>query len=167
MRTFLTVVLLLLSAVPPLAHSASLAEPDAQHRQLAALEGHWTVKQSLWMGSAEPKIDNGTADFALVLNGRHLRQILRINDGTGFEGLGYFGYDGSQAFSTWMDINFPGMVVAYGSAGEGAWELRGHLPDGAAVREVLTVTDASHMRYQFYETHDGAEKLAVQLDYSR
>ncbi len=171
-----TAILVATLAIFPL--SARAAAPDAPHRVLAGLAGTWKVKQSLWLGGATtPKTDTGTADFALVLNGRHLRQTLHIDDGTGFEGLGYLGYDSGAArmFSTWMDVTFPGLVVAYGAADPAGrtYVLTGTMapsqPDGAPlpVREVMTITDPDHMRYDYYETRGGAEALTVRLDYTR
>ncbi len=145
--------------------------PDAQHQFLVGLSGTWSVKQSLWLTAGQPpKLDTGTAEFSMVLNGRHLRQDLKIDDGTGFEGLGYLGYDtaSGQFFSTWMDVNFPGLVVAYGGfdAPAKAYVLNGSMA-GIPVRDVLTVTDTDHFRYAYYETRNGTEALTVQLDYSR
>jgi hypothetical protein len=154
---------------------ATAETPDPQHRMLEGLSGHWHVSQSLWLdGATTPKIDAGTADFAMVLRGRHLRQTLRIDDGTGFEGLGYIGYDGGgdgSFFSTWMDVNFPGMVVAKGSCdlAMGRCTFSGEMAGQPAipVRETLTITGPDQMRYEFYETRGGAETLAVRLDYTR
>lgn len=148
---------------------AAAPAPDAQHRMLAGLSGTWTVKQSLWLDAAKPpKVDTGAADFAMVLNGRHLKQTLRIADGTGFEGLGYIGYDNAsgQFFSTWMDVNFPGIVVAWGGQDGNAYVLRGTMGT-VPVREVLTITDGDHVDYRFYETHEGKEALVVELEYTR
>ena len=165
-------VIMALLATP----AAAQTTPDAQHAMLAGLAGHWSVKQSLWLGDAKtPKIDTGTADFAMVLNGRHLRQDLRINDGTAFEGLGYIGYDSGDGrfFTTWMDVNFPGLIVAHGGYDQAAktYVFTGSMagPGGKAtpVREVMTIADDDHMRYDYYETHDGHEALTVRLDYSR
>jgi hypothetical protein len=142
---------------------------DAQHRMLAGLSGHWTVKQSLWLdASGKTKVDKGSADFAMVLKGRHLKQTLHITDGTGFEGLGYIGYDNAtgQVFTTWMDVNFPGIVVAYGSQDGDAYVLKGSM-GSVPVREVLKIVDNKHIDYRFYETHDGKEALVVELEYSR
>ncbi|ESQ87101.1 hypothetical protein ABAC460_21260 [Asticcacaulis sp. AC460] len=164
-----------LLAIAMLMPVAAVAQtPDPQHRMLTGLAGAWDVKQSLWLAPAkDPKIDSGTADFAMVLNGRHLRQTLRIADGTGFEGLGYIGFDGGAFFTTWMDVNFPGMVLARGDCdlNTPACTFSGEMamPGGPAmpVRETLTITDPAHMRYEFYETRGGVEALAVRLDYSR
>lgn len=161
----------------PLSAQNQTAPPDREHQLLAALAGKWEVRQSFWGAPGKPpKRDDGTAELAMVLNGRHLRQTLHIADGTGFEGLSYIGYDSAarRFFSTWMDVNFPGLVIAWGSLDEGAKAitLRGTLAgaqgqDPVPVREVLTLTDPDHFRYEFFETRGGAEALAVRLDYTR
>ncbi len=148
---------------------------DPQHQALAHLAGAWTVKQSLWLGDATtPKVDSGQADFALVLN-HQLQQSLRIDDGTHFEGLGYIGFDNAsgQYFSTWMDVNFPGIVVAYGDFDSAAktYVLKGSMSSSTGgpvpVREVMTIQDTDHFRYEYFETHAGKEALTVRLDYTR
>jgi len=167
---------LCITALPAPAQQAKSA-PDSEHQLLASLSGQWVVTQSLWSTPGKPpKIDRGTADLAMILNGRHLRQALRIDDGTNFEGLGYVGYDGTTGkfFSTWMDVNFPGIVIARGSfdAGSKSITLVGTMDqtkDGepVGVREVLTIMDRDHIRYDFYETRRGVEALGVRLDYTR
>ncbi len=159
----------MIAAVMLAAGLAATPAPDAQHQMLAGLSGTWSVKQSLWLdASGKAKVDSGTADFAMVLKGRHLKQTLHIADGTGFEGLGYIGYDtaSGQFFSTWMDVNFPGIVVAWGGKDGDAYVLKGNM-GAVPVREVLTIVDNRHVDYRFYETHDGKEALVVELEYSR
>ncbi|NIJ18975.1 hypothetical protein FHS95_000644 [Sphingomonas naasensis] len=167
----------LLLAAPLSAQEKAAVAPDREHRLLAALAGKWAVKQSFWLAPGKPpRRDEGTAELAMVLNGRHLRQNLHIADGTDFEGLSYLGYDSAaqRFFSTWMDVNFPGLVIAWGGLDDAAKTitLRGAIAaaqgqDPVPVREVLTLTDAEHFRYEFYETRGGAETLAVRLDYTR
>jgi hypothetical protein len=161
------------------ARPASPATPiDPHHRELASLAGTWSVRQSFWSkADAAPKIDRGTAEFAMILNRQHLRQTLRIDDGTHFEGLGYIGYDNGagEFFSTWMDVNFPGMVVARGrfDAGTRTYIFRGSMaaptPGGSEipVREVMTMIDRDHFTYEYFEAHGGPEMLTVRLEYSR
>lgn len=173
---------LLLSALALLAQPAVAGPPDgpapdAEHRLLAGLAGEWTVEQSFWATPGKPpKIDTGHASLAMILNGRHLRQSVRIDDGSNFEGLGYFGYDPvtKAFFSTWMDVNFPGIVIARGALEPATRSvtLRGRMSPAqegnpVPVREVLTVVDGDHLRYEFYETHKGVEVLSVRLEYTR
>jgi hypothetical protein len=159
----------MIAAVVLAAGVAAAPALDAQHQMLADLSGHWTVKQSLWLdASGKARVDMGSADFAMVLKGRHLKQTLHIADGTGFEGLGYIGYDNAtgQFSTTWMDVNFPGIVVAYGAKDGDDYVLKGSM-GAVPVREVLKIVDHDHIDYRFYETHDGKEALVVELEYSR
>lgn len=158
------------------AHAAPL---DAEHAALARFAGHWTVKQSYWTSPDKPPVvDQGEADLAMVLDGRHLRQDLRIaGKDKPFEGLGYIGYDTAARtfFSTWMDVNFTGLIVAKGGydAAAGRYTFVGETPDfdhpgkSIPLREVLTRQDDDHFTYAYYETRDGRESQAVRLDYTR
>jgi hypothetical protein len=143
-------------------------EPGPQHQQLAALAGRWTVMQSMWSGANEaPKIDRGSATFSRVLGGRHLRQDLQIDSpGRPFEGLGYLGYDAAteRYFSTWMDVNFTGIILA-----QGRYDLANKTYTFVAgtVREVLRVRDDDHFSFEYFETHGGKESLAIRLEYTR
>jgi len=68
------------------------AEPlGAEHAALARFAGRWTVKQSYWTSPDKPPVvDQGDADLDMVLDGRQLRQELRIaGKDKPFEGLGY------------------------------------------------------------------------------
>jgi hypothetical protein len=151
-------------------------QPDPEHAALARLAGEWTVRQSFWTApGTAPKVDAGSASFTVVL-GRQLRQTLRIPDpAKPFEGLGYIGYDNATGryFSTWMDVNFPGLIVAEGGRdASGVYEFRGSMAVGKgkpaiAVREVLRVADADHFTYEYFEPRDGKEMLTVRLEYSR
>ena len=164
-------------AQPAAAKPGDGRAPDTEHRMLAGLAGEWTVKQSFWTALGKPpKIDSGHASLVMILNGRHLRQTVHIDDGTNFEGLGYFGYDPvtKAFFSTWMDVNFPGIVIARGELEPATRSvtLRGRMDTAQVsgpvpVREVLTVVDRDHLRYEFYETHKGIEALSVRLEYTR
>lgn len=149
---------------------------DAQHAQLAGLAGDWTVRQSMWTDpTSAPVIDHGSASYAMVLGGRHLRQRLRIASSKAFEGLGYLGYDDATGkyYSSWMDTNFSGVILAHGSydvanrtysfSGEMASKDGGPVP----VREVMRIDDHDHFVYEFYETRKGREALAIRLQYTR
>jgi hypothetical protein len=159
--------------------TASKDKPDPQHARLASMAGRWTVKQSLWMKPGEqPHVDHGTATLGMVLNGRHLRQDLHIDSpDKPFDGLGYIGYDNatSEYFSTWMDVNFPGLVLAKGGfdTATNTYTFKGSMADASRagahipLREVLHVIDNNHFTYEYYEDHGAGEALAVRLEYTR
>jgi hypothetical protein len=156
------------------ARAAPPAAPlGAEHAALGRLAGHWSVTQSYWAAPDKPPaVDRGEADFQTVLGGRHLRQDLRIPaPDRPFQGLGYIGYDADAKtfFSTWMDVNFTGLIVARGGYDAAArrYTFTGAAPDGAPLREVMTVQDDDHFTYDYYETHGGREARAVRLEYAR
>ncbi|MEO8064559.1 MAG: hypothetical protein ABI821_17620 [Pseudomonadota bacterium] len=41
------------------------------------------------------------------------------------------------------------------------------LGDTNPLREVLRVRDDDHFSYEYFETHDGKESLAIRLEYTR
>lgn len=51
--------------------------------------------------------------------GRRRRQKLHIASGKPFEGLGYIGYNDvtGKYYSSWMDSNFAGIILAYSTYG--------------------------------------------------
>lgn len=156
--------------------SAATPHVDPQYAQLATLSGHWTVRQSIWTTpKTPPVVDHGTATYAMVLGGHHLRQNLRIASTKPFEGLGYIGYDDvtGKYYSSWMDTNFPGIVLAHGDydAASRTYTFTGEMANkGGApvpVREVMRIADSSHFVYEYYETRGGKEALAVSLQYAR
>jgi hypothetical protein len=174
MRVWLKAALVAVGAAM-IGAGAWAAPLDVEHAALARFAGHWSVKQSYWTSPDKPPVvDRGEADLA----GRHLRQDLRI-DGKDkpFEGLGYIGYDAAARtfFSTWMDVNFTGLIVARGGydAAAGRYTFVGDTPDfdrpGTTIplREVMTRQDDDHFTYDYYETRGGREAQAVRLEYTR
>lgn len=175
-------VLALALAFPGVPGGARAAEPgprqpiEAHYAPLASLAGHWVVRQSMWLDAeSAPVVDRGTADFAMVLGGRHVRQVLHIASSKPFEGLGYIGYDDAAGTydSSWMDTNFGGIILAHGGydATNRTWVFSGAMTGkGGApvpVREVMRVADSDHFIYQYYETRHGKEAIAVSLEYTR
>lgn len=167
-----------MAAEPPA--GAGVAMPagsiGAPHRQLARLAGDWQVTQSLWMQAGQAaQVNAGTAHFAMVLGGRHLRQDLRIDSHPAFQGLGYIGYDNTarRYDSSWMDLNFTGLLLLHGDYDprHATYRFRGEMQDaqGHAVptRQELQVLDGRHLVARYFEGAGADERLVVQLEYSR
>lgn len=164
------------TAILPAPSLDAAAAVGEEHRRLAELAGRWRVRQSLWLDEAKaPQIDAGTAVFTAVLGGRHLQQDLRIASRTPFQGLGYTGYDNSSHsyYTSWMDINFTGVLLLRGDydAKARVYRFRGEMAGegGTPVptREELQVLDSNHIVARYFETRRGKESLVVELDYSR
>jgi hypothetical protein len=110
-----------------------------------------------------------------VLGSRDLRQELHIASSKPFEGLGYIGRDAvtGRYFSSWMDTNFSGMILAHGSYDAAsrtytfAGEMAGNDGVPVPVREVMRIADSGHFVHEYYETRNGKEALAVSLQYTR
>jgi hypothetical protein len=184
-RQHLAVLLLALAAAPvargaqppgTAPHSPTASVHDPQHAQLGKLAGRWQGKQRLWTRPGQPpQVDAGVATFTTLLGGRHLQQDLRIASHPPFQGLGYIGYDTATRsyFTTWMDVNFTGLLVMRGDYDPRAttYRFHGEMVDGQGVvvptREELQVVDDRHVVARFLETRDGVETLVVELQYSR
>jgi hypothetical protein len=160
---------------PPAMAAGAVGAP---HRQLATFAGRWNVEQFLWTRpGAAPEVDPGSAEFGMVLGGRHLRQDLRVRSGTPFQGIGYVGFDNASRkyYSGWMDINFTGLLVLTGDydPASATYTFRGEMPDsahpgaGVPVRQVMHVVDAGHFTVEDFETRNGKESLVVRLVYTR
>lgn len=158
---------------PPADTAAAVGD---EQRRLAELAGSWNVKQSLWLDAAKPpQVDTGTAVFTTVLGGRHLQQDLRIRSDPPFQGLGFSGYDNATGryYTSWMDINFTGLLLLHGDydANARVYRFSGEMPvpggERIATREELQLLGSKHVVARFFETRQGRETLVVQLDYSR
>ena len=179
MTSLRTLLVAFAIAATPLASFAATPQPDAEHARLATLAGRWNVVQTMWTSPGKaPQVDCGSAVILPVLGGSRLRQELHIDaKDTPFDGLGYLGYDnaGREYYSTWMDVNFPGIIVATGGydAARASYTFRTTLADSAnpgakiRLREVLRATDANHFSYEYYEDRGKGEALAVRLEYTR
>ena len=174
-----TLLLAFAIAATPLASFAATRQPDAEHARLATMAGRLNVVQTMWASPGKaPQVDRGSALISPVLNGSRLRQELHIDaKDKPFDGLGYIGYDNAshEYYSTWMDINFPGLIVATGGydAAGASYVFRATLADGAnpgtkiGLREVLHAIDANHFSYEYHEDRGKGEALAVRLEYIR
>ncbi|MBW8881585.1 MAG: DUF1579 family protein [Asticcacaulis sp.] len=149
---------------------------SVEHARLARLAGLWNVKQSLWLKPGEPpQMDTGTAEFTTVLGGRALQQDLRIDSSTPFQGMGVTGYDDATRtyFTSWMDVNFTGLLVLRGDRDESTntWHFSGSMSGAGGTsiptREELQVLDEDRFIVRYFEIRQGTENLVVQLEYSR
>lgn len=156
------------------------ATPGPQHRQLAEhFAGTWDTKQTVWMDpSAPPMSSTGRSVHTPVLGGRHLRMDFKGEFmGQPFEGVGYSSYDNVRGkyVGSWMDSMSTGQFMAEGDydAATRSYTFRGEMPDpmrpgqSLPVREVVRIVDNDRHVMEWYETHDGAERKSMQIEYTR
>jgi hypothetical protein len=80
-----------------------------------------------------------------------------------------------EYYTSWMDVGFPGMVVAQGQFDPAArtYTFKGTMADGHTVgkriplREVMRMVDDDHFVYEYYEDHGTGDVLTVRLEYAR
>jgi len=150
-----------------------------QHKQLEAIAGNWTAKQSMWMDPKTPPMtETGTSSNTLTLGGRHLRSEYRSQwMGQPFEGVSHIGYDNvtGKYYNSWMDNSSTGLFVAHGDydAATKTYTFTGEMNDpaqgGAKVpmREVLRIIDNDHHIFEMHETRGGKEAKTMQIEYTR
>ncbi|MGO4221253.1 DUF1579 domain-containing protein [Lysobacter sp. TAF61] len=155
------------------------SQPGEQHKQLAAMVGKWTTKQTMWMGpDTPPMTETGSATNTLVLGGRHIRQDFRSSwMGQPFEGVGYTGYDNvtGKYYSSWMDSGSTGVFVSNGDYDPATrtYTFVGEMADPNAkgakvpVRQVVRMVDNDHEVFEMYETRGGKESRTMQIEYTR
>lgn len=149
-----------------------------RHAALVALSGTWAVTETLTLTpDAQPARSQGRATFEALLDGRQIRQTLRIVSAQkNFQGLGLIGYDdiSERYYSIWNDTTFTGVIVTYGffngtNTYEFTGEINGETKQSPKVplREVMTITDKDHFSFAYFETRDGLERRTVLLSYTR
>lgn len=154
--------------------------PGPQHQRLAEqMVGTWNTRTTMWMDpSAPPTSETGRAVNTAVLGGRHVRMDFTGQFmGQPFQGIGYSGYDNvsGKYVSSWMDNMSTGMYASQGDYDEATstYTYRGEMPDPMVpgqmtpVREVVRVIDNDHHVMEWYETRDGQERKAMQIEFTR
>lgn len=118
-------LVLLFPGLPAGAETASdrLAAPGPEHGWMVPLTGNWKVAMRVWPGpGAEPfEIPGMTADRAMILGGRYLREVLIGGDGTPVREatMGYNRLEGRFELVT-VDSFEPGQMVYVGRGDESA-----------------------------------------------
>jgi len=155
------------------------AKPGEQHKQLEAMVGTWTTKQSMWMDpKAPPMSETGTSTNTLILGGRHLRSDYKGQwMGKTFTGIGHMGYDNvtGKYYSAWLDDASTGLFIGHGDYDPATktYTFTGEMADAAKngalipMREVLRIVDNDHHVFEMHETRDGKEAKVMQIEYTR
>ncbi len=150
-----------------------------QHKQLEALVGNWTTKQSMWMDpKAPPMKETGRSNNTLVMGGRYLRQDFSSRwGGQPFHGMGYMGYDNvtGKHFSSWMDDGSTSLFLAHGTYDPATktytynGEMNDPMQGGAKVptRTTLRLISKDKHVMEMHETRNGKEARTMQIEYTR
>jgi hypothetical protein len=153
--------------------------PGEQHKMLAAQNGKWEGKVTMWMApGAPPSESKSTTVNQMILGGRYQESKHSGSfGGMPFEGKSIVGYDNIKKvfISTWVDNMGTGVMVA-----EGPWDaasksitFTGSMVDPTTgkeckFREIMTFIDDKHQKMEMYNTPGGSKEYkTMEIEYTK
>lgn len=173
------------AATPPMDSAAMMKAwndymtPGEPHKLLAAQNGKWEGKVTMWMSpDAPPTESKGTVVNRMVLGGRYQEGKFTGNfNGMPFEGQSIVGYDNTKKVfvSTWIDNMGTGIMTV-----EGPWDaasksitFTGEMIDPMTgkkckLREIMTFVDDKTQKMEMYNTMAGTKEYkSMEIVYTR
>lgn len=173
------------TAAPPMDSAAMMKAwndymtPGEQHKLLAAQNGKWEGKVTMWMTpDAPPSESKGTAVNQMILGGRYQEaKFTGTFNGMPFEGKSILGYDNAKKVfvSTWIDNMGTGIMNV-----EGPWDpatrsitFTGEMIDPTTgkkckLREIMTFIDDKNQKMEMYNTMPGTKEYkSMEIVYTR
>ncbi|HEX9794689.1 MAG TPA: DUF1579 family protein [Planctomycetota bacterium] len=138
-----------------------LAEPGAEHKELADAEGEWTQAYKVYMPGMPTMESTGTSRVFSMLDGRYIvEEIETTMMGQPFEGVMVLGYDNlaQEYVSVWMDSMSTWPVFSRGKAdAKGMINLKGTMvdavtPKGRPFRETIAKQADGSVHITMYDT---------------
>ncbi len=153
--------------------------PGEQHKMLAAQNGKWEGKITMWMSpGAPPSYSKGTAVNQMIMGGRYQEaKFTGTFDNMPFEGKSIVGYDNIKKvfISTWIDNMGTGVMVT-----EGPWDaasksitFTGKMVDPTtgkecSIREIMTFIDDKHQKMEMFNTPAGSKEYkSMEIEYTK
>lgn len=143
--------------------------PGEPHKLLAAQNGKWEGKVTMWMTpDAPPTESKGTVVNRMILGGRYQEgKFTGTFMGQPFEGESILGYDNAKKvfISTWIDNMGTGIMTV-----EGPWDpatksitFTGEMLDPTTgkkckLREIMTFIDDKTQKMEMYNTMPGMKE---------
>ena len=165
-----------------------MGKVNENHKLLSGLDGTWNYKIKFWMNgdpSSKPEESSGTAIRKSMMGGRFTvmdvsgKMKMPGADGkmkeTEFKGQGIDGYDNAkQKFvGSWVDNMGTGIMMSEGTY-DPATKTMTYTADyqmtpsmKQQIREVITLTDKDHMKFEWLENRGGQDVKTMQIDYTR
>jgi uncharacterized protein DUF1579 len=165
-----------------------MGKVNENHKLLSSLDGTWNYKIKFWMNgdpSSKPEESSGTAIRKSMMGGRFTvmdvsgKMKMPGPDGkmkeTEFKGQGIDGYDNAkQKFvGSWVDNMGTGIMMSEGTY-DPATKTMTYTADyqmtpsmKQQIREVITLTDKDHMKFEWLENRGGQDVKTMQIDYTR
>ncbi|MFN2621847.1 MAG: DUF1579 domain-containing protein [Chthoniobacterales bacterium] len=163
-----------------------MAKLNENHKLLASTAGTWSYTVKMWMDpTGKPTESTGTATRKVIMDGRYVsgeytgKFKMPGADGkmkdTNFIGMSMDGYDNvkKKFVSGWVDNMGTGIMTmdgTYDAATKaftytGEYEMMPGMKE--KVREVIKMTDASHMTMEYYEDRGQGEAKTMEINYTK
>lgn len=151
--------------------------PAAEHKMLSNVVGEWEGDISMWMDPTQPpQISKGTVKYESIFDGRYI-----IGKFSGkmmdmpFSGMELSGYDNIKKvyFSNWIDNMGTGILYVEGTYDKNSntFNYTGETVDPSGnkmkVREVVTVIDKDHSKFEMYMDMGKGEMKSMEISYTR
>ena len=151
--------------------------PGAEHKMLSNVVGEWEGDISMWMDPTQPpQISKGTVKYESIFDGRYI-----IGKFSGkmmdmpFSGMELSGYDNIKKvyFSNWIDNMGTGILYVEGTYDKSSntYNFTGETVDPSGnkmkVREVVTVIDKDHSKFEMYMDMGKGEMKSMEISYTR
>jgi len=165
-----------------------MSKLNENHKLLSSLDGNWDYTIKFWMNpdpSAPPQESKGTATRKSIMGGRYVtmdvsgKMQMPGEDGkmkdVMFKGMGMEGYDNvkKKFVASWIDNMGTGIEFSEGTYDPATKsftytsEMEPMPGMKTSVREVIKVTDDSHMMLEWYENQGGQEKKTMEINYTK
>ena len=171
-----------------MAKMMEMSKLNENHKLLSSLDGTWDYTLKFWMNpdpKAPPQESSGTATRKTIMDGRYVTMDVSGKfqapgpDGKpmdiDFQGMGLEGYDNvkKKFVASWIDNQGTGIEFSEGKYDPATKsftytsEIEPMPGMKTKVREVIKVSDDSHMMLEWYEMHGGKEKKTMEINYTK
>ena len=162
-----------------------MAKLNENHKLLADLVGSWSYTVKMMAPGEPPSTSTGTLTRKPVMNGRFFLGEYsgsmkmpgadgKMKDFT-FKGMSIEGYDNvkKKFVSSWIDNMGTGIMTmdgTYDAAAKaftytGEYEMMPGMKE--KVRQVIKMTDATHMTMEYYEDRGQGEAKTMEINYTK
>ena len=163
-----------------------LAKLNENHKLLASTAGSWTYTVKMWMDpTGKPTESTGTAVRKAIMDGRYVTGEYKGKfnmpgpDGkmadVDLTGMTMDGYDNAKKkfVSGWVDSMGTGIMLSEGTY-DAATKTFTYLGDyemmpgmKTKIREVMKLTDDTHMAMEYYEDRGQGESKTMEINYTK
>lgn len=148
-----------------------------QHKMLGNMVGEWEGDITMWMEPGQPPQNSkGTVKYESVFDGKYIMgKFSGDMMGMPFSGMEICGYDNVKKvfFSFWIDNMGTGTMYLEGSFDEKSNTLNysgetvGPMGNKMKVREVTTVIDKDHSKFEMFMDMGSGEMKSMEINYTR